>query len=269
MIVSGKEISNEIINTLKATGSLDGNTLAVISVGENKSAMAYLKGIENKAMLLNVRVKHISLAEKTTTEQYIETIKTTNSSGVNGILLLTPVPSHIDFEEASACVDYRLDVDCLTKANSGQFYLSSVDVVGPCTAKAVMEVLSANNIDLTGKEVCIVGASNIVGKPTAKLMLDNNATVTVCNYHTSDLSFHTKKSDIVVAAAGVAKLIKKEHLKNDAIVIDVGINFFEGKLCGDVDYDDCLEVTKNITPVPGGVGSITSTIIFKNMSLLK
>lgn len=268
MILSGKDISAQIISSLQDSKTLVGKVLAVISVGDNKSAMSYLKGIINKAELVNVEVRHINLSSDISTEEYVSEIKKCNQSDASGILLLTPLPDHIDFDFASSFVDSSKDVDCLTKENSGVFYTSSKDVVGPCTAKAVVEVLKANNYDLTSKQVCIVGASNIVGKPVAKLMLDANATVEVCNYYTNDLASHTKKADIVVVAVGVAKLIKKEHLKNDAIVIDVGINFLDGKLCGDVDYDECSEVSSNITPVPGGVGSITSSIIFQNLSLL-
>lgn len=268
MILSGKEISENIISSLQESKILDNKILAVISVGDAKSAMSYLKGIMNKALSVNVEVRHINLDKNITTNEYIEAIKKCNLSDANGILLLTPLPEHIDFDYASSFVDSNKDVDCLTKENSGIFYTSSKDVVGPCTAKAVMEFLTINEYDLTSKQVCIVGASNIVGKPVAKLMLDANATVEICNYHTSNLALHTKNADIVVAAAGVAKLINKEHLKENAIVIDVGINFLDGKLCGDVDFDDCLHVSKFITPVPGGVGSVTSSMIFKNLSLL-
>lgn len=269
MILSGKDIANSIIERLNDSKVLAGSTLAVISVGDNKSALSYLKGIENKAKLLDVEIEHINLSADTTNEEYIERLEKCNESEVSGILLLTPIPETIDFELVSSYIDPNKDVDCLSSENSGKFYLTSDDSVGPCTAKAVMEVLKVNDYDLTSKKVCIVGASNIVGKPVAKLMLDANATVTVCNYYTDDVISISRDCDVVVAACGVAGLIKKEYLKSDTIVIDVGINFVDGKMCGDVDFDDCSQVSKNITPVPGGVGSITSTIIFQNMSLLK
>ncbi len=268
MILSGREISQTIIGNLKNENSVNGSKLVVISVGYNKSAMSYLNGIISKAKILDVIVEHINLDENINNEEYIKSIEYYNSHS-DAILLFTPLPNQLDFELISKYIEPSKDVDCLTKYNSGNFYLTTDEVVAPCTAKAVMEVFKVNNYNLTSKKVCIVGASNIVGKPLAKLMLDANATVTVCNYHTIDLEGHTKASDIVIAACGVAKLIKKEHLKENAVVIDVGINFIDGKLCGDVDYEDCLETTQYITPVPGGIGSITSTIIFQNMSLLK
>lgn len=269
MILAGKDISNIIIDELNESKKLAGAKFSVISVGDNKSAMSYFKGILSKAEKLNIEVNHVNLDENTSNEEYIAALKECNDSDTNGILLLTPVPSQIDFELVSSYIDPSKDVDCLSKLNSGNFYLTSEDSVGPCTAKAVMEILKVNNYDLTSKKVCIIGASNIVGKPLAKLMLDANATVTVCNYYTDDVPSYSRECDVVVSACGVAKLVKKEYLKKDAIVIDVGINFIDGKMCGDVDFEDCSEVTKNITPVPGGVGSVTSTIIFKNMSLLK
>ncbi|MFV0499128.1 MAG: bifunctional 5,10-methylenetetrahydrofolate dehydrogenase/5,10-methenyltetrahydrofolate cyclohydrolase [Bacilli bacterium] len=263
MVLDGKIISDAILNNL----NIKGKKLVVISVGNDKRAISYLRGIESKASKVGVIVEHLSLNSDTTNDEYIKQILLLNDTA-DAILLLTPLEEHLNLNEIVGNLDNKKDVDCLTKYNNGRFYLSTNEVVSPCTALAVMEIFKFNKYDLTSKKVCIVGASNIVGKPLTKLMLSANATVTVCNYYTNDLAKHTSESDIIVMACGVPKLLKKEYIKNNAIIIDVGINFVDGKLCGDVDYEDCSLKSKFITTVPGGVGSITSSIIFKNMSLL-
>lgn len=269
MIVRGKEISANIIERLNVDGTLKGKKLTVLSAGDNKSAMSYLKGITNVANKLDVVVDHVNLLESTSNEEFAHTIETYNNSDTDGILILSPLPKHLDLSLLGNKISANKDVDCLNESNTGKFYLSSSpNEVGPCTAKAVMEFIYQNNLDLKGKKVCIIGASNIVGKPLSKLFLQAGATVTVCNSHTIDLHFHVSNADVVVPCAGVPSLVKKDMLKYDTIVIDVGINFVDGKLCGDVDYDECLQKTANLTPVPGGVGSVTSSMLFDNLSLL-
>ncbi len=269
MKLLGKEISSVILEELKASKVLENRKLVVMSVGNNPSAMAYFKGICNRAEELDVLIEHVNFTEDIDDETFISHIEFFNTSDCDGIMLLTPFPEQLSLTKISSAIAPSKDVDCLTKINNGQFYLSNnIEDVGPCTAKAVIKFLTVNNVDVQGKEVCIVGASNIVGKPTAKLFLDLDATVTVCNASTKDLTKHASNADIVVSCAGVANLIRKPMLKPDAIVIDVGINFVDGKMCGDVAYDECLSVTPNITPVPRGVGAVTSVIIFDNLAKL-
>lgn len=269
MILSGKDIKKNIIQDLNNSGVLTNKKMLVLSVGDNSSSISYLKGIENTAKELSVSVEHINFNNDIANEEYANKLVEYNSMEYSGILLLTPLPKHLDLKFLGNVLSPSKDLDCLNESNVGKFYLSSTDeTIGPCTAKAVIEIIKINNVDLTGKSVCVVGASNIVGKPVSKLLLDKNATVTICNEFTSDLQSITNKADVVIACAGVAKLIKKDMINENCLVIDVGINFLDGKLCGDVDYDKCIEKSPNITPVPGGVGSITSAIIFKNMKYL-
>lgn len=269
MKVLGTEISSHLLNELNDSKILENRKLVVMSVGNNSSAMSYLKGIQNRANELGVIIDHANFSEDIDLETFIDHIKYYNGSDCSGIMLLTPFPSHLSVEKLGNAINPLKDVDCLNQYNTGKFYISNdIDEIGPCTAKAVLKFITVNNIDVEGLEVCIVGASNIVGKPTAKLFLDLNATVTVCNASTRDLESQCKKADIVVSCAGVAKLIKPSMLKSDAIVIDVGINFVDGKMCGDVDYDGCIKVSSNITPVPRGVGSVTSVMIFDNLARL-
>ncbi len=269
MKLLGKEISSVILEELKSCNVLSGKKLVVVSVGDNPSAMSYFKGIANRAKDLDVIIEHANFTNDIDNDTLISHIEYFNESDCDGIMLLTPFPSHLSLNKIVSVLSPNKDVDCLTQVNNGNFYLSNnISEVGPCTAKAVVKYLSVNNIDVEGMEVCIVGASNIVGKPTAKLLLDLNATVTVCNASTKDLLKHAKSADVLVSCAGVANLIKKDMLKNDAIVIDVGINFVDGKMCGDVSYDECLEVTPYITPVPKGVGAVTSVLIFDNLAKL-
>ncbi len=269
MNFKGSVIKDYIADELVSSKVLIGKRMLVISVGDNSSSMSYLKGIINTAKRFEVDVEHVNFDSTISNEEYASHLEVYNKQDYSGILLLTPLPKHLDITYLGNVLSPSKDVDCLNDLNVGKFYLSSdVDSIGPCTAKAVMQIINKNSIDVTGKKVCVIGASNIVGKPVTKLMLDANATVTVCNVHTKNLKEIVLQSDIVVSCAGVANLVKDDMISENTIIIDVGINFVDGKLCGDVDYDSCIKVTPYITPVPGGVGSVTSTIIFQNMKYL-
>ncbi len=266
MNMSGKDIKADILDTIRNSEILANKKLLVISVGNNGSAMSYLKGIESTAKKLDVEIEHVNFSEDITNEVYASHLDYYNNSDCSGMLLLTPLPNHLDLNYLGNKIDPSKDVDCLNEINTGKFYLSNdTSTVGPCTAKAVMKFLSFNDYNLQGKKVCVVGASNIVGKPLAKLLLDEDATVTVCNAHTTDLKSHTLVADVVVSCAGVAKLITADMINSNSVVIDVGINFVDGKICGDVDYENCIQVSSNISSVPGGVGTVTSTMIYENM----
>lgn len=269
MKLLGKEVNTVILDNLKNSGILNNCKLAVFSVGDDLSAKSYYKGICKRAETLGVEIINVNFSHEIDNNSFIEHIDFYNKSDCDGIMILTPLPKHLCLEKIGNAIDPLKDVDCLNKLNTGEFYLSSDSSdVGPCTAKAVISYLKINNYELCGKHVCVVGASNIVGKPTSKLLLDLNATVTICNVHTKNLEDICRRSDVIVSCAGVANLIKKSMIKKDAFVIDVGINFVNGKMCGDVDYENCFCITPFITPVPGGVGVITSTIIFDNMAKL-
>ena len=185
-------------------------------------------------------------------------------SSVHGILLFRPLPKTLDEKRISALIAPEKDVDGMGELNLAGVFAEKGDSYPPCTPQAVVELLDAYGIDCTGKRVVIVGRSVVVGKPLAMLLLQKNATVTICHTKTRDLAAECRKADILIACAGVAKMITPAFTNPNQIIVDVGINFADGKLCGDVDYDAVAPLVAGISPVPGGVGTITSTVILKH-----
>ncbi|MCR5397565.1 MAG: bifunctional 5,10-methylenetetrahydrofolate dehydrogenase/5,10-methenyltetrahydrofolate cyclohydrolase, partial [Lachnospiraceae bacterium] len=183
-----------------------------------------------------------------------------------GILLLKPLPKQIDEKEVERCIDQRKDLDGISPMNMAKVYAGEKDGFAPCTAEAVVEVLDYAGIDLTGKRVTVIGRSLVIGKPVAQLLIRKNATVTTCHTKTLDMPARCKEAEVLVAAAGVAKMVTADYVSEDAVVIDVGINVdSDGNLCGDVDFDAVAEKTSLITPVPGGVGSVTTSVLAKHL----
>lgn len=186
---------------------------------------------------------------------------------VHGIIVQTPLPEHINEDKIREALSPAKDVDCFNPVNMGKLAMGNPDFL-PCTPEAVFEILKRENIEVEGKHVVIVGRSSVVGKPLALILLlkmpHANATVTVCHSRTKDLASYTRKGDIVVAAAGAARLVKGEMIKDGTIVIDVGTNEEKGKLVGDVDFDEVSHLASRITPVPGGVGPVTNMMLMKN-----
>ncbi len=266
MILSGKEISKNIEERLKSEGLLGGKKILLIQASSDNASNAYANNIAKKAEVFNVKSELIKFDETITTESFIEHLQFFNQADYDGIMLFAPFYSHLDFNLIVSNLDVSKDIDCLNSFRNGKFYIES-SKVGPATAKSVMEFLMFNKIELESKHVCIVGASNVVGFPLAKLFLNQNATVTVCNKFTKDLSAQTLQADIIISCAGVANLITNEAVKPDQIVLDVGINFVEGKMCGDVSYQEVSQIC-HVSPVPGGVGAVTSVMIFDNLNEL-
>lgn len=268
--IDGKEVSASVRETitaevaqLKDKGVTPG--LAVIIVGNDPASRVYVNNKKKGCEQTGMNSFEYALPEETTTEELIALIETLNKDEkVDGILCQLPVPKQIDEEKVLNAISPEKDVDAFHPVNCGKVMTGDY-TFAPCTPAGMVEMLKYYNIPITGKHCVIIGRSNIVGKPMAMLMLKNNATVTVCHSRTQNLPEITKQADILVAAVGIPKFAKADMVKEGAVVLDVGINRMEnGKLCGDVDFDDVAEKTSYITPVPGGVGPMTITMLLKN-----
>ena len=239
--------------------------LAVVRAGEREDDIAYEKGIMKRFGTVEAEVEVIKLPIDIDEESFEETIRRLNEDEkVHGILVFRPLPKQLDDNRLKEIIRPDKDVDSISMANAAKVFAGDKTGYAPCTAQAVMELLEHNKIDLTGKKVAIVGRSPVVGKPLAMLMLGRNATVTVCHTRTKNIAEECKRADILVACAGSAKMIKRDFTNPDQIVVDVGINFVDGAMCGDVDYDDVAEHVAAITPVPGGVGTVTTSVLLKH-----
>lgn len=268
-ILDGKVLSAQIkdevtarVEALKAKGVIPG--LAVILAGNNPASEIYVrnkgKGCEETGMLSRT----VRLDEATTQEELEGQIEALNRDPeIHGILVQLPLPRHLDENAALAKILPEKDVDGFHLVNAGHLMTGTEGVV-PCTPKGALYMLRSTGEDLSGKEAVVIGRSNIVGKPMAMLLLQQNCTVTVCHSHTKDLAEHTRRADILVSAVGKAGFVTKDMVKPGAIVIDVGINRVDGKVCGDVDFESVSATAGWITPVPGGVGKMTIAMLLSN-----
>lgn len=270
-IISGKEcsakvreeIAADVANFREKYGFVPG--LTVIIVGENPASVVYVRNKKKACLDVGMKSEVIEMPESTTEEELLSRIDELNADpDVHGILVQLPLPSHIDEESVINRISPDKDVDAFHPVNVGKVMTGNFSFV-PCTPAGVMEMLKFKGIEISGKHCVIIGRSNIVGKPQAMLMLKENATVTVCHSKTKDLSKITREADILVAAVGRAKFVGADMVKEGAVVVDVGINRLDdGKLCGDVDFDAVEPKASYITPVPGGVGPMTITMLLKN-----
>ncbi len=266
MIIDGKALASEMeaetkvrVDELAALGRRPG--LATIIVGENPASAMYVRIKHSACDRVGIRSENVNLPEGTGIDEIVETIRGLNErDDVNGILLQLPLPGGLDPSPAMAAIDPAKDVDGFHPMNMGSL-LAGAERLVPCTPKGIIWALERLGVDLKGKEAVIVGHSNVVGKPLAAMMLNRNATVTVCHVFTKDLAAHTRKAEVLVVAAGVPGLIKADMVKPGAYVFDVGINRVEGKTVGDVEFDEALLVAAAVTPVPGGVGPLTVSIL--------
>ena len=270
-LIDGKSLSKKVqeyvkseVETLKKEqGIVPG--LAVVIVGDDPASHAYV-GMKEKACK-NVGFYSIAhkMPETITQKEIIQIIQMMNNNPhIDGILVQLPLPSHIDTDKILEVIDPKKDVDGFHAYNVGRM-VTNLESFVACTPLGVMKMFEEYNINLEGKDVVVVGASNIVGKPMASLLLNKNATVTVTHIFTKDLASHTKKADIVIVGVGVPALIKEDMVKEGAIVIDIGINRLEsGKLVGDVDFENVSKKCSHITPVPGGVGPMTIAMLLEN-----
>lgn len=240
-------------------------TLGIVRIGSNSADISYEKGAVKKMESLSLKTKVFEFDENISSEDFIEEFKKINEDDeIDGILLFRPLPEHIDEKNVIEVLDERKDLDGISYKNIAKVFAGDESGFAPCTAKAVIKILESNNIELEGKNVVVLGRSMVIGKPVAMLAIQKNATVTLCHSKTADLKKVCKNADVLIVAIGRAKMINDDYIGEDAVVIDVGINFFEGKLCGDVD----LENVKNAamaTPVPKGVGAVTTSVLAQHL----
>lgn len=271
MIIDGKRHSEEILEDLKnkvssyreKTNKIPG--LAVIILGDNPASKIYVKSKIRACEKVGVYSKEIILPDTISEEELLKEIENLNNDKtINGILVQLPLPKHIDEKKICEAISIRKDVDGFKPESLGKMMLGDEDGFVSCTPQGIMYLIESLNMDLNGKNVVVVGRSNIVGKPVASLLINKGATTTICNSKTRDLEGILKRADIIVIAIGKAKFLKKEMVKDGAVVIDVGINRVEGKITGDADFENVSKVASHITPVPGGVGPMTIAMLLKN-----
>ena len=268
-LLDGKAMSAELreelalrVQRLKGKGVTPG--LAVILVGDDPASQIYVKNKELGCQQVGIHSVTIRLPETASQAELEAQIDKLNAdASIHGILVQLPLPQGLDEAAALARILPEKDVDGFHLLNAGRLFTGQQGVVA-CTPKGAMEMLHRTGIDLSGKEAVVVGRSNIVGKPMAMLLLQENATVTICHSRTANLAEHTRRADVLVAAVGKPRFITADMVKPGAVVIDVGINRVDGKVVGDVDFDAVREVASWITPVPGGVGRMTITMLLAN-----
>lgn len=272
-LLKGKDVASFInerskkdVDALKLKGI--NPTLAIIRVGNKEQDLSYEKGAIKRANEVGVEVKSIVLNEDVNYDTFYKTLDDINNDDtVHGILLLRPLPNYLDNEKARLSIKPSKDVDgCGNGSLSGIFTNTELGFA-PCTAQAAIEILDYYGIDVKGKNVVIVGRSLVVGKPLSMMLLNKNATVTICHTKTIDITSITKKADIIVTATGVMESFDAKYFSQNQIVIDVGIswNDVKQKLCGDVNFDEVERIVEAITPVPGGVGSVTTSVLISHV----
>ena len=243
--------------------------LAIVRCGENPSDLSYEKGATARAELIGVEVQKFVLPEDVTKETLIAQIEAINADdSIHGCLMFRPLPKHLKADQDEICNHLAAckDVDCMTDLSNAGVFTGKKLGFAPCTPQACMEILDHYGIDCTGKKAVVVGRSLVVGKPAAMMLLKKNATVTICHTRTKDLAGTCRNAEILVAAAGRAKMLNGDYVAQDAVVIDVGINVDEnGKLCGDVDFADLEGTASAATPVPGGVGGVTTAVLAQHL----
>lgn len=269
-IINGKEIAvkkrveiAKQVQELKEIGVTPG--LAVILVGNNHASRTYVRNKQKACEELGMHSILIEMPEDVSEQGLLAKIDELNQDPqIHGILVQLPIPKHIDEKKVIESISPAKDVDGFHPINIGRM-MTGQNAFLPCTPYGIMVLLEETGISVSGKHVVVVGRSNIVGKPVGQLMLNQHATVTYCHSRTKDLMFHTRQADILIAAVGIANFIKADHIKEGAVVIDVGINRNEaGKLCGDVDFEEVSQKAGYITPVPKGVGPMTITMLMYN-----
>ncbi len=273
-ILDGKALSNKVkeeikieTDELKKNGIIPG--LAVILVGNDPASQTYVASKEKSCIAAGIFSQKITMNADVTQERLLDRIKKLNEDdSIHGILVQLPLPEHIDTKKVLEAIDAKKDVDGFHVSNVGKLATGNPSLV-PCTPLGIMRILKEYDINPQGMDACVVGVSNIVGKPMINLLINARATVTVCHSKTKDLKAHTSRADLLIVGVGIPHIIKADMVKDGAVVIDVGINRmtwgkYEGKLVGDIDYDNVAKKCSFITPVPGGVGPMTIAMLLKN-----
>ncbi|HEY8362165.1 MAG TPA: bifunctional 5,10-methylenetetrahydrofolate dehydrogenase/5,10-methenyltetrahydrofolate cyclohydrolase [Tissierellaceae bacterium] len=271
-ILKGKVVADKIkermmeeIKELKEKGKIP--TLAIVRLGDNPDDISYENSIIKNCEKVGIETKVFERDTNISTEELISLIEDLNSDNtISGILVFRPLPKHIDEAKVREAVNPSKDVDCMHPLNLAKVFEGDFSGFAPCTPKAAMEILLSNNIDLEGKNVVIVNRSMVLGKPLAMMMLKHNATVTICHSKTKNLQEITRNADIVVTALGKAKFFNRDYFNENSICIDVGVSLDdEGNLSGDINFDEVSQLVSKITPVPGGVGSVTTSILLSHV----
>ncbi|EAF4546547.1 bifunctional methylenetetrahydrofolate dehydrogenase/methenyltetrahydrofolate cyclohydrolase FolD [Listeria monocytogenes serotype 1/2a] len=269
-IIDGKKLAKEIqekvtreVAELVKDGKQPG--LAVVLVGDNQASRTYVRNKQKRTEEAGMKSVLIELPENVTEEKLLSVVEELNEDKtIHGILVQLPLPEHISEEKVIDTISFDKDVDGFHPVNVGNLFIGKDSFV-PCTPAGIIELIKSTGTQIEGKRAVVIGRSNIVGKPVAQLLLNENATVTIAHSRTKDLPQVAKEADILVVATGLAKFVKKDYIKPGAIVIDVGMDRDENnKLCGDVDFDDVVQEAGFITPVPGGVGPMTITMLLAN-----
>lgn len=267
MLIDGKKISLEIKDEVKQEiQKLNIQpALAVILVGDNPASAVYVKNKKIACGYVGIRSESFELPTQTSEEELLNLIdKLNKDKNINGILVQLPLPKHINEEKVLLAIASDKDVDGFHPFNVGSMMVGK-DTFLPCTPAGIIQLLKRSNIQIEGKHCVVIGRSNIVGKPVSQLLLSENGTVTICHSKTKNLSDICRQADILVVAIGKAKFITSDMISSGVVIIDVGMNRDEnGKLCGDVDFNNCKDIAKAITPVPGGVGPMTIAMLMKN-----
>ncbi|WP_270669987.1 bifunctional 5,10-methylenetetrahydrofolate dehydrogenase/5,10-methenyltetrahydrofolate cyclohydrolase [Paraclostridium bifermentans] len=271
-IIKGKPVADKITEDLKKEvknlNEMGINPkLAIVRVGERPDDLAYERGALKRCQNIGIETEVVELDENISQDEFIKAIHKLNEDDkVNGILTFRPLPKHLSEDEIKYEISPKKDIDCFNPINTAKIVENDKTGYPPCTPTAVIEILKHYGINLTGANIVVLGRSMVVGKPLSMLLLNENATVNICHSKTRNLAEIASQADILVAAVGRAKMVKKDYVKDGAIVIDVGVNVDDqGNLCGDVDMEDVLDKVSMITPVPGGVGAVTTSILATNI----
>jgi methylenetetrahydrofolate dehydrogenase (NADP+)/methenyltetrahydrofolate cyclohydrolase len=270
-ILSGKEVAAALkdkltaeVDELKKQGKVPG--LCIVMVGDRPDSASYIKGAVKRCTSIGIDCQVETFPEDISQEKFLEALDRLNQdSKINGVIIMRPLPDQISEDAVKYAIAPEKDVDCFNPINVSKVMSGDEDGFPPCTPSAVIEILDHYGIEIKGKRAVLIGRSMVVGRPLAMMLLKRNATVTICHTRTKDLAQEAKRAEILIAAAGKAKMVTKDMVNEGAIVIDVGINFENGKMCGDVDFDNVSPIAGQITPVPGGVGSVTSTVLAKHV----
>lgn len=261
-LLKGKPVADRLFEEIQAEAEKYDPTLAIVRVGDDDGSKFYQGALNRKCEDVGVTVRNVEFEESISEGKLIEAIRELNEdASISGILLMEPLPSHICGENVTDVIAPKKDVDCITAKNVSKLYLNREAVFSPSTARSCIEILKFYDIDLTGKNVVVVGRSLVIGKPVSLMLSDRNATVTIAHSKTKDLPSLTKSADIVIFATGRANAYGTDYVSPGQIIIDVGTNTGEdGKITGDVDFDAVEPIVDAITPVPGGVGSSTTAV---------
>lgn len=271
MILDGKKLREELIASYKNIIEKENLKikLAIIQVGDNEASNIYVKNKEKYCNMVGIKTDIYKLSSDTKEEELINLIDKLNKiKEVTGIILQSPVPKHIDYDKCSKTILSSKDVDGFTKENIYKLYMNE-DTIMPATVKGIIVLLKKYNINIDGSNVVIIGRGNIVGKPLSLALTNENATVSLLHSHTKDITKYTKEADIIISACGTPNIITSDMIKDNAVVIDVGVNRINGKIVGDVDFESVSKKASYITPNPGGVGPMTIAMIIDNLIKLK